>query len=136
MLATLLTLALAIVPAPKTIVHVDVLDAQTVLVAYSDLSMAIAPFEAFRMDGSIKGGYWFTTFDSNDRTRDLDSHYTDVNGMEHNVHTGCATLSSVDCALQHQKDVNAMLSIFPMKKPNAQSNGGGDGGVINLPGGR
>jgi hypothetical protein len=136
MLATLALLALAIMPAPKTVVHVDVLDTQTVLVAYSDLSMAIAPFEAFRADGSIKDGYWFTTIDTTDRTRDLNSHYTDVNGMEHDVHTGCATLSSVDCALQHQKDLNAMLAIFPMKKPNALSNGGGDGGVINLPGGR
>ena len=33
--------------------------------------------------------------------------------IHHVVRTGCATLKPVECAIEHQKMVTAMLAVFP-----------------------
>lgn len=124
MFATLMLAALAAfspIPEPtKFVTHVEALDSTTVMVVYADLSVVISPLDGFSLSerGEARFTSWFTTIEQpGDRTRDNVTKWTDVNGLSHEVRTGCSTLNAVDCALQHQKDVNAMLAIFPAPKP-------------------
>jgi len=109
----LLSLLLLASLSPKAPSHVEMLDTQTVLVVYTDTSMAVGPLSSFTPTGLPIPGALMTEMPP--AGTDNVTKWTDANGLEHEVRTGCATLTPVDCAILHSKYVKAMLDLYPAK---------------------
>lgn len=101
--------------SPKTIVHTEIFDSQSVLLVYSDCSMAIAPLSTLAPDGTFVGG---TTIIEIPGTSDrLVSRWVDAKGVEREVITDCVTMKPPDCVAQHKRMTDLMEGAY---KPKGQ----------------
>lgn len=124
MLGSLLVAALAafspipapVATAPKAVSHVDMLDRETVLVVYTDMSMAVGPLSSFGSTGLPLAGAPLTTVEP-PTSDELVTRWTDAKGLQREVRTNCATLKPIDCVTQHQRIVDLMLQVAPAPKP-------------------
>lgn len=111
---TSLCLALFLV-SPKTPAHVEVLDRESVLVVYTDTSMAVGPLSSFSPRGEVLAGAHVTMIEPPTSDK-LVTRWTDIRGLTREVITDCGTMKAVDCAIQHNKMVDTMLLAAPVKR--------------------
>lgn len=115
MINTILVAALAaLCPiAPKTVAHVDVLDAQTVVVCYADASMAVGPLSSFSPSGEVLAGQPITTIETTGGDQVLIDEWVTVDGTKVTVRTSCVTWTPQDCIAAHMKLLNLRKAASP-----------------------